>query len=38
MCFNPYIDDTNLIKNMKLVKQVNFKLEQKKINLLNIVF
>jgi hypothetical protein len=26
MCFNPYIDDTNLIKNMKLVKQVNFKL------------
>jgi len=28
MCFNPHIDDTE-IKNMKLVKQVNFKLVDK---------
>lgn len=32
MCFNPYIDDTDLIKNMKLVKQVNFKLADKEGN------
>ena len=31
MCFNPYIDDSNL-KNMKLVKQVNFKLVDKEGN------
>jgi len=31
MCFNPYIDDTE-IKNMKLVKQVNFKLTEKEGN------
>ena len=31
MCFNPYIDDTE-IKNMKLVKQVNFKLTDKEGN------
>ena len=32
MCFNPYIDDTDLVKNMKLVKQVNFKLVDKEGN------
>lgn len=31
MCFNPYIDDTE-IKNMKLIKQVNFKLVDKEGN------
>jgi len=31
MCFNPYLDDTE-IKNMKLIKQVSFKLEDKSGN------
>jgi len=31
MCFNPYIDDTE-IKNMELIKQVNFKLIDKEGN------
>ena len=31
MCFNPYIDDTE-IKKMKLIKQVSFKLEDKSGN------
>jgi len=31
MCFNPYLDDTE-IKKMKLIKQVSFKLEDKSGN------
>ena len=31
MCFNPYIDDTE-IKKMKLIKRVSFKLEDKSGN------